>query len=87
MEYRKLIDGMRRFGSTEADICRHMLGVGREAIRENVILAPWWQPASMPELGSARYLSESDFSAIRVWDIEFPSGGCTYIRTGIGAPC
>ena len=64
MEYRKLIDGMRRFGSTEADICRHMLGVGREAIRENVILAPWWQPASMPELGSARYLSESDFSAI-----------------------
>ena len=86
MEYRKLIDGMRRFGSTEADICRHMLGVGREAIRENVILAPWWQPASMPELGSARYLSESDFSAIRVWDIEFPSGGCTYIRTGIGAP-
>lgn len=40
----------------------------------------------MPELGSARYLSESDFSAIRVWDIEFPSGGCTYIRTGIGAP-
>lgn len=86
MEYQRLIDGMRRFGSTEADVCRHMLGVGREAIRENVILAPWWQPASMPELGSARYLSESDFSAIRVWDIEFPSGGCTYIRTGIGAP-
>lgn len=28
MEYRKLIDGMRRFGSTEADICRHMLAWG-----------------------------------------------------------
>lgn len=86
MDYQGLIDGMRRFGSTEADICLHMLGVNRERIREHVILAPWWEPASMPELGNARYLSASDFSAIRVWDIEFPSGGCTYIRTGIGAP-
>lgn len=86
MEYRTLIDGMRRFGSSEADICMHMLGVSRESIREGVILAPWWEPASMPGLGDARYLSASDFSAIRVWDIPFPAGGCTYIRTGIGAP-
>ncbi len=86
MNYATIINGMKRFGSTEKDICVHGIGIPPEQVHENVILAPWWEPSSLPDLGKAEYLSESDFSAVKVWNIVADKAKITYIKTGIGAP-
>ena len=86
MDYNKLIEGIKRYGSNETDICIHGIGVLPEQINKNVIIAPWWEPASLPELGQAEYLSESQFSAVKVWNIRSENKDVTYIKTGIGAP-
>lgn len=64
MNYKQLIDGIKRYGSDEADICLHCIGVLPDKIKKHVVVAPWWEPGSLPELGEAEYLSESDFSAV-----------------------
>jgi purine-nucleoside phosphorylase len=84
--YQDLINGMMRYGSTMEDICMHAIGVGNDKIRENVILAPWWEPAVMPSLGEAEYISASDFASIKAWNIKTGKQNITYIKTGIGAP-
>lgn len=86
MDYNDLIAGMKKYGSNESDICIHGLGVAPEQVQENVIIAPWWEPSSLPGLGNAEYLSESDFSAIKLWNIISDPMQMTYIKTGIGAP-
>ena len=86
MDYQKLINGMKRYKSTELDICMHCLGVTPDKINKNVIIAPWWEPKSLPLLGETDYLSESMFSAIKIWNIKSRIGDITYIKTGIGAP-
>ncbi len=86
MTYETIINGMKRFGSTEKDVCIHGIGILPEQVNENVIIAPWWEPSSLPNLGKAEYLSESDFSAVKVWDIIVDKMKITYIKTGIGAP-
>lgn len=86
MQYDDLISGMKRFGSTEQDICRFGLGVDPQQVRENVILAPWWEPSGLPGLGRAEYLSESASAAVKVWEITYGQHKMTYIKTGIGAP-
>ena len=86
MDYKHLIDSIKRFGSTDEDICVHGLGILPEQVHENVIIAPWWEPSVLQGLGEAEYLSESDFSAIKVWDIKNDGADITYIKTGIGAP-
>lgn len=85
MTYENILDGMKRFGSTERDICVSNLGVQPELVNENVIIAPWWEPLSMPDLGRAKLLSESH-SSIKVWNITAGKTKITYIKTGIGAP-
>ena len=86
MDYQQLLNGMKKYKSTEVDICFHCLGVAPEKINKNVIIAPWWEPKSLALLGEAEYLSESQFSAIKVWNIKSKEGNITYIKTGIGAP-
>jgi purine-nucleoside phosphorylase len=86
MKYQDLISGMERFGSTKHDICSHGIGVSPEHVRENVIIAPWWEPATLPGLGTATYLSTSDTPVTKVWDITSAVTKMTYIKTGIGAP-
>ena len=85
MEYDKLISGMKRFGSTGQDICMHGLSVTPESIKENVIIAPWWEPQVLPKLGKAELLSPSSH-ALGVWNIKNGDVEMTYIKTGIGAP-
>jgi len=87
MDYEKLLLGMKRFGSTEKDVCKHGLGVPVDSIKENVILAPWWEPDVLPGLGKAELLSLANQLGIRVWNIEGVDFDMTFIRTGIGAPC
>lgn len=86
MNYKTIINAMKRFGSDEKDICVHGIGISPEQVNENVILAPWWEPSFMPSLGKADYLSESDFSSVKVWNITNGKTKITYIKTGIGAP-
>ena len=66
MDYQTLLDGMRRYGSTERDICLHGLRVPPEAVRESVIVAPWWEPGVMPDLGGAEPLTDAS-GDVKVW--------------------
>lgn len=86
MNYAQLINGMKRFGSTEKDICVHSIGILPEEVNENVIIAPWWEPSFMPDLGTAEYLSSSESAAEKVWNIHNGETDITFIKTGIGAP-
>jgi len=86
MDYNDLIASMKKYGSDERDICMHGLGIAPEQVQENVVIAPWWEPASLPGLGIAEYLSESDYSATKIWNIISDGMQITYIKTGIGAP-
>lgn len=86
MTYEKLIDGMKRYGADEKDICRNGIGIGPEPVQENVILAPWWEPETLPGLGDAELLSESKHSPEKVWNVQNNGKSLTYIKTGIGAP-
>lgn len=86
MDYAELINGLKRFGSTERDICIQGIGVEPEKICEKVILAPWWEPSSLPGLGESTFLSNSERDAVKVWNLRLRKTDVTYIKTGIGAP-
>ena len=83
--YQDLISGLEKYGSTKNDICIHTIGVLPEKINANVILAPWWEPDTLPALGKAIPLTPENAST-KVWTIESADGKYTYIKTGIGAP-
>ena len=85
MDYNKLLSGLKRFGSTEQDICVQGLRVLPEQIKENVVIAPWWNPGTLPDLGEAELLSPPNQS-ISVWNIKNHNDEMTFIKTGIGAP-
>ena len=84
MDYERLLLGMKKYGATDEDICIHGIGIPLEKVNENVIIAPWWEPTIFLEFTDAEYLSASDYSAIKVWNIN--RFDITYIKTGIGAP-
>lgn len=86
MTYQQLIDGLKRFGSTEEDICKSTIGVYSSQIHEQVILAPWWEPEILPKVGNAIFVSDSADAAKKVWEIQYGEKKLTYIKTGIGAP-
>ncbi len=86
MNYTDLIEGIKRFGSTERDICLKSIGVSPEHICENVIIAPWWEPKSLTGLGDVEFISQSENSFPKVWNIVNENTKMTYIKTGIGAP-
>jgi hypothetical protein len=85
MDYSKLILDIKKYGSTEYDICKSNLCVTPEQVKENVIIAPWWEPGTLPGLGEADLLS-SPAHAINVCNIKNDDMEMTYIKTGIGAP-
>lgn len=88
MKYEDLLAGIRRYGVQDQDLCMNQLGVPSDQIQENVLIAPWWEPAMFPQLGEVKYLSPSASPSIKVWDIFNKECGLhmTYIKTGIGAP-
>lgn len=86
VSFEEIIDAMKRFGSTERDIVINVIKTGPEPIFENVVLAPWWDPSSLPDLGEAELIAESRSSAVKVWNITAGDIKFSYIKTGIGAP-
>jgi len=87
LDFYTLTEGMKRFGSTERDICIHGLGIEPEMVNQNVVIAPWWEPNTLPKLGEAELLSNLDSWGTKVWNITHEKLNMTYIKTGIGAPC
>lgn len=95
MDYEKLINAIKKYGSDDRDLCLFGIGVSPEQINENVIIAPWWEPSMLPLLGNAEYISASEHVEIKVWKIDGKSvdgavsslsSDITFIKTGIGAP-
>lgn len=87
MNYQEILDGIRRYGSNERDVCIAALGVEPDRIRERVILAPWWEPGVFARLGlSVTPLDETVQASIRMWEVDWGTCAATYIKTGIGAP-
>lgn len=86
MDYKHLIDEMKKYGSTEEDICLHGIGILPNQVNENVVIAPWWEPPVLQKLGETKYLSKSESSAIKIWNVRSDDLKITYIKTGIGAP-
>ena len=42
--YKLLLEGHEKYGTPKEMLCQAVLGCSNEAIRENVIIAPWWEP-------------------------------------------
>lgn len=86
MEFKDLICGLERFGSSPIETCTSILGVKPGTVLERVILAPWWEPEIFDGFDEIRLLSQSEAQAVKVWEVR-RSGVCaTFIKTGIGAP-
>lgn len=83
MEYSELIEGLKKYGSLEENLCERFIGVTKVNISKNVVIAPWWEPLSFPAFSDAKRIGGSDFTAVTAWQ----TGDITYIKTGIGAPC
>ena len=87
MEYKDLLDGWKRFGSSPEHVCQEVLGVSTDEIHERVIIAPWWEPGVFDNIGNEiLLLSKDNDTAIKVWEIQTDDYNMTYIKTGIGAP-
>lgn len=86
MKYQQLIESITRFGVKPEDICNRNLGISSEKICKNVIIAPWWEPDILPELGKAVNLYTAKSSSLKVWNISSEKINFSYIKTGIGAP-
>lgn len=81
----KLIKSMEKFGASGDDILHQFLKIEKDEIKENVIIAPWWEPGIFNLFkDSCEKLNNSDF--IKAWDVKADSKRFTYIKTGIGAP-
>ncbi|MCK5128919.1 MAG: phosphorylase [Clostridiales bacterium] len=85
--YKDIIDGMKKYGSSEEDICISTLGVSKEKISETVIIAPWWKPSVFKNFEeNASLISKSESSHPQIWEIEINNTKISWVRTGIGAP-
>lgn len=84
MEYQTLLDGM---GLPEnADLCANLFGLPREAIHDNVILSPGWEPSALAALGKAEPVSVAPLFGYKLWSIRNSDTKITWVRTGFGAP-
>jgi ASC-1-like (ASCH) protein/purine-nucleoside phosphorylase len=82
--YEYLLRGIERFDTKSADICRHTFGTDIDAVRERVIIAPWWEPAIFPCFAHAALIGTS--ASMTAWNIPVEACEITYIKAGIGAP-
>lgn len=79
--YNFLIDGNSKYGTPKDIICRSVLRCDNEVIKENVIIAPWWEPSIFQDIESELIVDTS----IKIWNCKLFDKNITYIKTGIGA--
>ncbi|MBU3111946.1 phosphorylase [Clostridium lacusfryxellense] len=80
--YQYLIDGNIKYGTKEKDICKSVIGCDKNIIKENVIIAPWWEPDKYDTSVQVEMIVDGP---IKVWEFSIEDKNYTYIKTGIGA--
>ena len=85
MDYHDLVTAIERYGSTQEEICKMVLGLGIDDVNESVIIAPWWEPCVYEGVSQwAEFLGQR--ANARAWNLKQKDQTITYIKTGIGAP-
>lgn len=79
--YKLLLEGHEKYGTPKEMLCQAVLGCSNEAIRENVIIAPWWEPNVLEGI-EANIIAEG---TVKIWGCKLFGKEVTYIKTGIGA--
>lgn len=79
--YNFLIAGHTKYGLKKDTLCKSVLKCDDEAIKENVIIAPWWEPTIFKDIESELIVDTS----IKIWNCKLFDKNITYIKTGIGA--
>jgi len=82
MIFKKITDGIYKYGSTPEDAFRGKIPCSPDLIREFVVIAPFWKPVMFADSFDDIIPLAMDMA----WDINAGSFKFTYIRTGIGAP-
>jgi purine-nucleoside phosphorylase len=73
---------LSKYGISESDIVINTIGCSPEAINENVIIAPFWEPDIYKDYVDSIVEIVKD----KVFEITYQDKKITYIRSGIGAP-
>jgi len=84
MDYQQIIDGIEGYGVKRGEICLQALGLAPDLVKENVILAPWWEPGVFEDFGSVEVIGTAN--SIKKWLVSKDYKELTYIQCGIGAP-
>lgn len=83
--YNDLVAAIGRYGSTQEDICKTILGLTRDDVSECVIIAPWWEPG-VYALAPQRVEFLGQKANVHAWKLKQKDQTITYLKTGIGAP-
>lgn len=86
MDYNKLVQSWKKLGASEQDIFKHKLKIDIDDIRDNVIIAPSWEPSVLADLGEAKLISPSNTSGAKVWNISNNRIEATFLRTEVTSP-
>ncbi|MDK0939151.1 hypothetical protein P5F42_09410 [Clostridium perfringens] len=62
--YNFLIAGHTKYGLKKDTLCKSVLKCNDEAIKENVIIAPWWEPTIFKDIESELIVDTS----IKIWN-------------------
>jgi uridine phosphorylase len=83
MLYEYILNGNRKFGTNEIDICRVSFNCEPGIIQENVIIAPVWRPELFENC--VDNITQVVDSIYKLWNFSIKDKKITYILTGIGA--
>lgn len=82
-----LLQGMRKFGGSDSEICRNTLGISPEEICENIIISPGWAPDRLFPAESIREAVEATpLFRFHLWTVEYEGCRFTWVKAGFGAP-
>lgn len=82
-----ILDCLRKFGTSNEEICLNTLGITPEKINGTVILSPGWPPERLFATCEIKELVQaSPLFGYKIWDIRQSDISLTYIKTGFGAP-
>ena len=84
MIYKYLLDGIKKYGTSEQDICKTQFGCDINNISKNVVIAPAWDQTLLSSKWNN--IEEVSNGRNKVWNIYTKNNTFTYIKSEIGAP-
>ncbi|MBQ4050590.1 MAG: phosphorylase [Oscillospiraceae bacterium] len=82
-----LLEGMRKFGGSDSEICRNTLGISPEEICENIVISPGWTPDRLFPAESIRKVIEATpLFRFQLWTVDHEGCRFTWVKAGFGAP-